>query len=90
MLDNLLKKMSNAFHWLGDRLEPKPVEAIRYLPPALIGEVITWKNKGKPTYFLKYRNGEGKTDYKYLSRDKQKAEEKREELSGWLLSEGMN
>lgn len=90
MLKNLLKKISTALHWLGDRLEPKPPEATRYLPPAPIGELITRKNNGKPTYFLKYRNGEGRIDYRYLSRDKDKAEEKREELSGWLLNDGMN
>jgi hypothetical protein len=89
LIDSLLSKLSQGLHWLGDRVKPVS-EPVRYLPPDPIGEIITRKNKGKPTYFLKYRTKDGKPDYKYLSRDKAKAEEKREELSGWLLNDGMN
>lgn len=89
IIDNLLKKISDGLLWLGNKVKPA-TENVRYLPPAPIGEIIVRLNKGKPTYFLKYRDKNGKPDYKYLSRDKEKAEEKREELSGWLLNDGMN
>jgi hypothetical protein len=60
---------------------PKPID---YLPPEPIGEIRPGKHRGHTAYFWLYRE-HGRQQRKYLSRDKKIAEQRREELSGFLV-----
>jgi hypothetical protein len=92
MIRQLLSNLVHSLYWIGDRLKPKGMasKAIRYLPPSPIGEIKLGKHRGTMAYFWSYTDPGGKRHRKYLSRDKQLAEEKREELSGWLFQDGAN
>jgi hypothetical protein len=59
-------------------------QPIRYMPPEPIGEIREGIHRGHHAYFWLYGE-KGKRQRKYLSRDKQIAEQKREELSGFLV-----
>jgi hypothetical protein len=86
-LNNLFKGISNTLHRVADALSPKLETNIQYIPADPVGEIREMKVKGISTYFW-YFTKNGKTDRRYLSRDKDKAEQRREELSGWLYEEG--
>jgi hypothetical protein len=85
-LNSLLKSISNTLHRAADALAPKLETNIQYIPAEPIGEIKARKVKGVMTYFW-YFQKDGKNDRRYLSRDKDKAEQRREELSGWLFDE---
>jgi hypothetical protein len=85
-LDNLFKGISDTLHRVADALAPKLEPNTQYIPAEPIGEIKARKVKGVMTYFW-YFQKDGKNDRRYLSRDKDKAEQRREELSGWLFDE---
>lgn len=84
MFDRLLKRIADDLRWIADHISPSQEKPVKYFPPGPIGEIRPINIKGKTTYYWYYTK-DGKRVKKYLSRDKQKAEEKREEMSGWLL-----
>lgn len=86
MFDKLLNKLAETLHQIADKITPTS-KPIKYLPPQPIGQITTRTIKGKKTFYLLYTDKDGKRKSQYLSRNKEKAEERREELSGWLLNE---
>lgn len=83
MFFKLLNAVSDGLIAIGQKLKDKSPQPITYFPPLPVGEIRPRKHRGTIAYFWLYdENGERKS--KYLSRDKAKAEEKREELSGFL------
>ena len=89
LLGKFFKRIGDGFQQLGDRLTTPKSEPIRYIPTEPVGEIRTRMNNGKPAYYWLY-DDKGKRKSKYLSRDKELAESKREELSGWLLDDMNN
>lgn len=85
-LNKFFKDLSDGLHRIADALSPTIETNIQYIPPEPVGEIREMKVKGVPTYFW-YFQKDGKNDRRYLSRDKDKAEQRHEELSGWLFDE---
>jgi hypothetical protein len=85
-LNNLFKGISDTLHRVADALAPSCEPNPQYLPSEPVGEIRAMKVTGKTTYFW-YFCKDGKRQRQYLSRDKDKAEQRREELSGWLLDD---
>ena len=90
MFSRLLDTIANQLISIGEKIKQKPADrvqhtaqSIEYLPPKPVGEIRPRKHQGTTAYFWLY-DEDGKRKYKYLSRDKKLAEEKREELSGFL------
>jgi hypothetical protein len=63
------------------RTEIKPIE---YFPQQPIGEIRPRKHGKAISFFWLYYDEEGVRQTKYLARNKEKAIERREELSGFL------
>lgn len=84
MFGKILSLVADNLSKVADRIRPKPPEPIAYFPPQPIGEIIEGKHRGVTAYFWK-REERGTMVRSYLSRDKQKAIARREELSGWLI-----
>lgn len=85
-LDNLLKGISDTLHRVADAFAPSCDPNHKYFPSEPVGEIREMKVKGATTYFW-YFCKDGKKQRQYLSRDKDKAEQRREEMSGWLFDE---
>jgi hypothetical protein len=85
-LNNLFKGISDTLHRVADALSPYCEPNTQYLPSEPIGEIREMKVRGVKTYFW-YFCKDGKKQRQYLSRDKDKAEQRREEMSGWLLDD---
>jgi hypothetical protein len=85
MFSKLLTALSDGLIAAGQSLKRQTSpEPIRYFPPKPIGEIRPRKHGGKISFFWLYTDENGAKKAKYLARDKQKAEERREELSGFL------
>jgi hypothetical protein len=88
MFSQLLTALSEGLIAAGQSLKrqttPKPIQ---YFPPKPVGEIRPRKHGKKISFFWMYTDENGKRVNKYLARDKQKAEERREELSGFLNQE---
>jgi hypothetical protein len=88
MFSKLLTALSEGLIAAGQSLKRQtPPTPTRYFPPKPEGEIRPRKHGGKISFFWIYTDENGKRVNKYLSRDKQKAEERREELSGFLNQE---
>jgi hypothetical protein len=85
MLSKILNALSDGLIAAGRSLRQQTsLEPIRYFPPGPIGEIRPRKHGKKTSWFWLYKDESGKRVTKYLSRDKNKAIERREELSGFL------
>jgi hypothetical protein len=88
MFSRLLTALSEGLIAAGQSLKQQtPPEPIQYFPPKPEGVIRPRKHGGKISFFWIYTDANGKRVNKYLARDKQKAEERREELSGFLNQE---
>lgn len=85
-LTNLFKGISDTLHRVADAFAPACEPNPQYIPSEPVGEIREMKVKGATTYFW-YFCKDGKKQRQYLSRDKDKAEQRREELSGWLFDD---
>jgi hypothetical protein len=85
MFSKLLTALSDGLIAAGQSLKRQTsIEPVRYFPPKPVGEIRSRKHGSKISFFWLYTDENGERVSKYLSRDKQKAEERREELSGFL------
>lgn len=84
MFGKILNIVADKLTQVAATIRPKPPEPIAYFPPKPIGEIVEGKHRGVTAYFWK-RKANGKMVRSYLSRSKERAYEKRDELSGWLI-----
>jgi hypothetical protein len=85
MFSKLLTALSDGLIAAGQSLKRQTlIEPVRYFPPKPVGEIRPRKHGSKISFFWLYNDNEGNRCTKYLARDKQKAIERREELSGFL------
>ena len=84
MFGKILSLVADNLTKVADKIRPKQPEPIAYFPPPPIGEIVEGKHRGVTAFFWKVPTSTG-TVRKYLSRDKEKAIARREELSGWLI-----
>jgi hypothetical protein len=83
MFGKFLNTLADSLVAAAEAIKSKAARPISYLPPEPIGEIREAKHMGTTAHFWYYQH-KGKAHRRYLSRDKEKAEQKREDLSGFL------
>jgi hypothetical protein len=88
MFSKLLTALSDGLIAAGQSLKRQTqAEPIQYFPPKPVGEIRPRKHSGKISFFWIYTDANGDRKAKYLARSIEKAEQRREELSGILTQD---
>ncbi len=84
MFSELFNRLGTKLISIGEKLTEQSKKTSDYFPKQSIGEIRPRQHRGKTAFFLVFTDDDGKRASKYLSRDRDKAEKKAEELSGFL------